>query len=274
MLQFLKMRRVLIGLAFLTLGACADSADDMAAAAADPGNRPYPNLGAYPTVPTRPSAAKRVEEEKRLIAQRDAAKAFDAQLRAIDPVLDPASRPPEPASLAGAAPAAPQPAPARPAAATPTVAPLAVLAPVPAPAAPALNVPQPMPPSSIAAARPGPGVVRTAPPSMAVAPAPIPAGAPARNSWIVGDILFADGSAILSAESRRTLRDAVVAAQDRGGRVRITPSAGPALSPPEQALSPRRAAAAGGELEALGLDRARILIDPGALRAARVAVEF
>ncbi|MBL8833357.1 MAG: hypothetical protein JNL71_13280 [Rhodospirillales bacterium] len=104
---------------------------------------------------------------------------------------------------------------------------------------------------------------------MAVAP-----GAVARNSWVVGDIDFADGSALLSREARRTLRDAVVAAQERGGRVRVTPSAGPVLSPPEQALAPRRAAAASGELEALGLDRARILIDPGAMRAARVAVEF
>lgn len=106
------------------------------------------------------------------------------------------------------------------------------------------------------------------------AAAPVAQGVGARSAWIVGDIDFVEGSAVLSREARRTLRDAVVAAQERGGRVRITPSAGPTLSPPEQALSPRRAAAASGELEALGLDRARILMDPGALRAARVAVEF
>lgn len=99
-------------------------------------------------------------------------------------------------------------------------------------------------------------------------------GARPSNGWIVGEIEFADGSVILSAESRRTLREAVVAAQEHAGRVRVTPSGGAPLSPPEQTLSPRRAAAAGGELESLGLERGRILIDPGALRSARVAVEF
>jgi hypothetical protein len=274
MLQFLKMRTGLIGLAFLALAACSESAPATKADAADPGSAPYPNLGAFPAVPVRPAAKTREAEEKRLVEQREAAKAFDARLRAIDPILDPTARPPEPANVAGlpapSAPAAasptPQPAPAQPS-------PAFALAPVPAPApAPALAVVQPVVPPSIATTRQAPTLQRA--PTAVPAPAPIAAGTPARNSWIVGDIVFSEGSAILSAESRRTLRDAVIAAQERGGRVRITPGPGPALSPPEQALVARRAAAAGGELEALGLDRARIQVDPGALRAARVAVEF
>lgn len=276
MLQFLKMRIPLIALGFLALAGCAESGADKARVdAADPGDRPYPNLGAFPAVPVRSPAARREAEQQQLVAQRDAARAYDARLREIDPVLDPAARPPAPPDLSmpgqrgATAPAA-----------LPTVAavaPPAVAAPtsVPVPAAPQaaplppipayVPAPLPTPAAPVQTVRPAPAP----PPAVAVTP-----GSAARNAWVVGDIDFVDGSALLSREARRTLREAVVAAQERGGRVRVTPSAGPVLSPPEQALSPRRAAAASGELEALGLERGRILIDPGAMRAARVAVEF
>jgi outer membrane protein OmpA-like peptidoglycan-associated protein len=268
MLQFLKMRIPLIGLGFLLLAGCSESAADRARIdAADPGTRPYPNLGAFPPVPARVAASKVEAEQKALIGQREAARDFDARLRAIDPVLDPAARPPEPPNLSGSA--APQPTPA----AAPVPAPAPVAAPVAVAAVPVVPAPAPAAvlaapvAAPIAASRPAVGRV---PPS---APAPVVA-APGRNAWVVGDIDFATGSALLSPEARRTLRDAVIAAQERGGRVRVMPAAGQMLSPPEQALSPRRAAAASGELEALGLDRARIVIDAGVLRAARVAVEF
>jgi outer membrane protein OmpA-like peptidoglycan-associated protein len=228
-------------------------------------------------VPVRVPAATREAEQRQLVSQRDAARAFDARLREIDPVLDPAARPPEPPDLAGqprtgqapvpvpvpvatAAPPAIRPEAPRVVPATPPAAVVDVPAYVPPPTMPA-------PPPPVRAAAP---VVRPAPPPAV----PVAQGVGARNAWIIGDIDFADGSALLSREARGTLREAVVAAQERGGRVRITPSAGRTLSPPEQALSPRRAAAAAGELEALGLERARILMDPGALRSARVAVEF
>lgn len=280
MLQFLKMRIVLIGLAILALAACADSSGaDRASArvdAADPGTAPYPNLGAFPSVPKRPATAQIEAQERQLVDQREAAKAFDARLRAIDPVLDPAARPPEPpsvASVVGVQPAAASASAANPAApqARPAI---AAVSPLPSAVAPPpqVAVPQPVPPASIATPRP---VSRTVRPVATALPSPAATtGSGARTGWIIGEISFAEGSAILSAESRRTLRDAVVAAQERGGRVRITPTVAAGLSPPDQALSPRRAAAASGELEALGLDRGRILIDPGAMLAARVAVEF
>ncbi|MBI3506738.1 MAG: hypothetical protein HY059_18020 [Proteobacteria bacterium] len=260
------MRIPLIGLGFLLLAGCTESAPDKPRIdAADPGTRPYPNLGAFPAVPARVPASKIEAEQKALADQRDAARAFDARLRAIDPILDPAARPPEAPNLSTVGTAAPVPVPASPPVAAPVAAP-PVATPAPAPAAIPVVQPAPVPAAPIRPARQA-----SAPPQK---PAAIASGTAARNAWIVGDIDFADGSALLSREARRTLREAVVAAQDRGGRVRVTPSAGPGLSPPEQALSPRRAAAAGGELEALGLDRARILIDPGAMRSARVAVEF
>ncbi len=235
--------------------------------AADPGDRPYPNLGAFPSVPARTPAARREAEQQKLLAQREAALAYDARLREIDPVLDPTARPPEAPDLSiSGRNVAPVPAP------SPTPAAAAI---PPVPAAPQTAALPPVP-AHTPAPLPAP-----APPVRSIRPAPAPppaaaivSGTAARNAWVVGDIDFVDGSALLSREARRTLRDAVVAAQERGGRVRVTPSAGSVLSPPEQALSPRRAAAASGELEALGLDRARILIDPGAMRAARVAVEF
>lgn len=263
MLQFLKMRIALIGLIFLALAACSESGRrDARDDAADPGDRPYPNLGAFPPVPARVPAAKRESEFQKLAGDRDAARAFDARLRAIDPVLDPAARPPEPPTLAGTPP--PMAAPVQPETPrlVPQSPPQAAIAALPA------YVPPPLPatPAPVRAAAP---VVRPA-----SAPVPVSQGVGARNAWIIGDIDFVDGSALLSRAARGTLREAVVAAQERGGRVRITPSVGPTLSPPEQALSPRRAAAASGELEALGLERARILMDPGALRSARVAVEF
>jgi hypothetical protein len=278
MLQFLKMRIALIGLAFLVLAACSESGrQDPRIDAADPGDRPYPNLGTFPPVPARVSAASRESEQQQLVSQRDAARAFDARLREIDPVLDPAARPPEPPDVAGQGGAVQVPVPVPVPAPVPTaVSPAQAEAPriVPAPPPPAAAavlppyVPTPMPatPAPVTAVPP---VVRPSPSAV-----PVAQGVGARSAWIIGDIDFADGSALLSREARGTLREAVVAALERGGRVRITPSAGPTLSPPEQALSPRRAAAASGELEALGLDRARILLDPGALRTARVAVEF
>lgn len=267
MLQFLKMRIALIGLVFLALAACSESGQpDARDDAADPGNRPYPNLGTFPPVPARVSAASRESEQQQLVSQRDAARAFDARLREIDPVLDPTARPPEPPDVAGQGRTVQVPVQAPVPAETPRVVPasqppaaVAVLPPY---------VPPPMP-ATPAPVRAAPPVVRPSP-----AAAPVAQGVGARSAWIIGDIDFVDGSALLSREARGTLREAVVAALERGGRVRITPSAGPTLSPPEQALSPRRAAAASGELEALGLDRARILLDPGALRSARVAVEF
>ncbi|MBL8831572.1 MAG: hypothetical protein JNL71_04215 [Rhodospirillales bacterium] len=267
------MRIALIGLAFLVLSACSESGrQDPRIDAADPGDRPYPNLGAFPPVPARVSAASRESEQQQLVSQRDAARAFDARLREIDPVLDPAARPPEPpADPAGQGRAAQVPAPV-PAAVPPVQAEAPRIVPAPPPPAAAAvlpsYVPTPMP------ATPAP--VRAPAPIALPSPAPVAVaqGVSARSAWIIGDIDFVDGSALLSREARGTLREAVVAALERGGRVRITPTAGPTLSPPEQALSPRRAAAASGELEALGLDRARILFDPGALRSARVAVEF
>jgi outer membrane protein OmpA-like peptidoglycan-associated protein len=272
MLQFLKMRIPLIGLGFLILAGCSESASDKARIdAADPGTRPYPNLGAFPPVPARVSASKVEAEQKALLGQREAARDFDARLRAIDPVLDPAARPPEPPNLSGSAAPIPDPSPApvsapAPVAAAPAVVAAVPVAPAPAPV-PAVVAPIPAP-APVPANRPA---LRPVPPP---APAPVVAAALARNAWIVGDIDFVAGSTLLLPEARRTLRDAVIAAQERGGRVRVIPAAGQTLSPPEQALSPRRAAAASGELEALGLDRARIVIDAGVLKAARVAVEF
>ncbi len=269
MLQFLKMRIPLIGLGFLLLAGCSESASDKTRIdAADPGARPYPNLGAFPPVPARVSASKVEAEQKALIGQREAARDFDARLRAIDPILDPAARPPEPPNLSGpvAQPPAPvaAPVPATAAVPVPAAPPAVAAVPAPAPAAiaPRLAVP------AVATNRPA---VRAVPPP---APTPVVSAPLGRNALVVGDVEFATGSTLLSPEARRTLRDAVIIANERGGRVRVMPAAGQMLSPPEQALSPRRAAAASGELEALGLDRARIAIDAGVLKTARVAVEF
>jgi hypothetical protein len=276
MLQFLKMRIALIGLAFLVLSACSESGrQDPRTDAADPGDRPYPNLGTFPPVPARISAANRESEQQQLVSQRDAARAFDARLRSIDPVLDPTARPPEPPDVAGQGRAAQVPVPVPdpvPAAALPVQAEAPRIVPAPPPPAAAAVLPPYVPTPMLAT----PAPLRASPPVVRPSPAsePVAQGVGARSAWIIGDIDFVDGSALLSREARGTLREAVVAAMERGGRVRITPSVGPTLSPPEQALSPRRAAAASGELEALGLDRARILLDPGALRSARVAVEF
>ncbi len=275
MLQFLKMRIPLIGLGFLILAGCSESAPDKARIdAADPGTRPYPNLGAFPPVPARVAASKVEAEQKALIGQREAARDFDARLRAIDPVLDPAARPPEPPNLSGSV--APSPTPVAAPAPAPVSAPVPAPAPVAVPAVVAAVPVAPAPASAAVVPPPAPAPVAAGRPALRPVPPPVPAVAPAlaRNSWIIGDIDFVAGSTLLSPEARRTLRDAVIAAQERGGRVRVIPAAGQMLSPPEQALSPRRAAAASGELEALGLDRARIVIDAGMLRAARVAVEF
>jgi hypothetical protein len=253
MLQFLKMRKRLILLSVLACVGCTTGTGDnpggRGAEAADPGDAPYPNLGAFPRPPARPTAAALTAEQAQLARQRDEARAFDSTLRALDPVLDPSARPPPPPAFTP--PAAP---PSQAAAAPlPPVAPPPSIAPQPAPTA----VPAPTP------AAPTPA-----------APVPPSVAASAQTSWIVGAVGYGDGSALLTAESRRLLREAVVAATERGGRIRITPLAAGALSPVEQALAGRRAAAAIGEIEALGLARERVIVDPGAFKAARVAVEF
>ena len=255
MLQFLKMRKRLILLSVLACVGCTPGTGDnpggRGAEAADPGDAPYPNLGAFPRPPARPTAAALTAEQAQLARQREEARAFDTTLRALDPALDPSARPPPPPAFAPPAilsspPAAP---------------PLAV----PSVVAPPVVAPQPVP--AVVAARPAPVPV----PAVS---APPPVAASAQTSWIVGAVGYVDGSALLTAESRRLLREAVVAATERGGRIRISPLAAGALSPAEQALAGRRAAAAIGEIEALGLDRARVTVDPGAFKSARVAVEF
>jgi hypothetical protein len=56
--------------------------------------------------------------------------------------------------------------------------------------------------------------------------------------------------------------------------VRVTPVPTQALSPQDQSLTARRMAAIAIELEALGLDRGRVVVEQGWLRSARVAVEY
>jgi|GEM_PF-2461566 len=272
MTDFAKLRNALIGILFLALGGCTEQGPDRAlwqgardaagavgdlfkadpAAAAidapDPGQTPYPNLGAVPRRPARPDAQGVANERDALAAQRDAAKNFDAQLRAINPDADPAQRPPEGPREPVARAAAPAPS-------APSVA-LAPPAPVAASAPPA-SAQTPVP-----VARPAPSAPPTRPQAAATA------------AWLIGEIGFAEGSPLLTAEARGVLRQAVAAAQERGGSVRVTPLAPGGAAPHEQVLAPRRMAAAAGELESLGLDRSKILIDPGVYRQARVTVEF
>jgi len=90
----------------------------------------------------------------------------------------------------------------------------------------------------------------------------------------VGEVAFAEGSPLLTADARRTLRAAVVAANEQGGAVRISPIAGSLAGPQDGALAARRIAAVAGELESLGLSRENIRIDAGNFRNARIVVEF
>lgn len=255
--------------------------------APDPGNTPYPNLGAFPVRPPRGGQDARAAEMRSLERQRDAALEFDAKLRAIDPVLDPGARAPEPPAIAQAvaapatptAPAAtPAPAPV-PVAVPPAPAPAVAPTPVPQAAAPvATPAPQPSVPALRPSVTPAPVVV---PPSVAPAPVTPPqiAIAPAARAIpstgaIVGDVDFVDGTVQLTPQAKNDLRAAVVAAQSRNGRVRVTPATGVSLSPVDQSLTSRRMAAIAIELEALGLDRSRIVVDQGWLRSARISVEY
>jgi outer membrane protein OmpA-like peptidoglycan-associated protein len=291
-----KSRISLIGFCFLALGGCAGQGPDQAvwqatkdAASAvgnvfasdtpkqaaidapDPGDTPYPNLAVVPRRPTRPDAQTLQSEQAALAGQRRTAQSFDAQVRAIDPILDPTSRPPEPPPVAAvlAAPVASAPVASAPpvvfappvsaVGAAPTIAP--ATPPVMAPTRPS-TVPQTANPAGNPAASP-------APRPAAVQPRPSP-----NTAWLVGEVTFADGSPLLTAEARRTLRNAVAAANEQGGAVRVTPNAVGVGGPHDNALAPRRMAAVAGELEALGLSQDKIRIDPGSYRAARVAVEF
>lgn len=311
-MTFLSKSRIsLIGFCFLALGGCteqgpdravwqatkdaanavgnvfvSDTAKPAAIDAPDPGETPYPNLAVVPRRPARPDAQMLQTEQAALVGQRQASQNFDAQLRAIDPVLNPTSRPPEPPAIAaalgpvGAAPAGA--APVGPASAgTLAVASAPISAPpvaAPAAAAPAVAAPVPQ-----AAALP-PFVPPVLAPTTVPAAIPVPAPAAPRaaaspratrnTAWLVGEVSFADGSPLLTAEARATLRTAVVAANEQGGAVRITPIAGGLAGPQDGALAPRRMAAVAGELESLGLDRDKIRIDAGSFRSARVAVEF
>lgn len=299
-----KLRISLIGFSFLALGGCTEQGPDRAVwqatkdaanavgnvfasdtpkpaaiDAPDPGDTPYPNLAVVPRRPARPDAQTLATEQAALVGQRQASQNFDTQLRAIDPVLNPTSRPPEPPAIAaalapveavlvgsaptGTAPRVPAPL-AAPAMATPS----AVAAPAPQTAALPPFVPPVLAPATIPAAIPVP---------TPAAPRPAAASAPratANTAWLVGEVAFAEGSPLLTAEARRTLRTAVVAANEQGGAVRITPIAGNLAGPQDGALAPRRMAAMAGELEALGLSRDKIRIDAGGFRNARVAVEF
>jgi hypothetical protein len=282
-----KSLNVLVGISFLALGACTEQGPDhalwqgakdaaqavgdvftttptpAAVDAPDPGNTPYPNLGAMQRRPARPDPQSLANEQAALVAQREAAQRFDAQVRAIDPVLDPASRPPEPAAIAAVT--VPSPAPiATPVQTTPITPTQA--APIVASAPPAQTLPPFVPPALT------PVTVPT------IRPVPAAQSAPTRvtaaTAWLIGEIAFADGSPLLTPDARRVLRQAVAVAQERGGSVRVTPMALGASSPQDQVLGPRRMAAAAGELESLGLDRLKVLIDPGIYRQARVTVEF
>lgn len=243
--------------------------------APDPGNTPYPNLGAFPVRPPRGGQEARAAEIRTLEQQRDAALEFDAKLRAIDPVLDPGARPPEPPAIAAAvaAPAAPVSAPA------PAPVPIVVPpAPTPAPASVATPAPQAVAPVLRPSVAPAPVVV---PPQVAPAPVTPPqiAAAPAARAnpsigAIVGSVDFVEGTVQLTAQAKNDLRAAVIAAQSRNGIVRVTPAANQSLSPIDQSLTSRRMAAIAIELETLGLDRSRIVVDQGWLRAGRISVEY
>jgi hypothetical protein len=236
--------------------------------APDPGNTPYPNLGTFPVRPPRGGQEARAAEMRTLEQQRDAALEFDAKLRAIDPVLDPGARPPEPPAIAAsvAAPAtqvaAPTPAPV-PVVVPPTVTPAPVATPVPQAVAPVLRpnvTPTPVVvPPQIAAAPSARGVASTGAPSLGA---------------IVGSVDFVEGTVQLTPQAKNDLRAAVIAAQSRNGIVRVTPAANVSLSPIDQSLTSRRMAAISIELETLGLDRSRIVVDQGWLRAGRISVEY
>ncbi len=241
--------------------------------APDPGNTPYPNLGTFPVRPPRGGQDARAAEVRTLEQQRDAALEFDAKLRAIDPVLDPGARPPEPPAIAAAveAPATPVSTPAPdpvPVAVPPAPAPAPVVAPVPQVAAPALRpnvAPAPVVvPPPVASAQ-------VTPPQIAAAPS---ARALPSTGAIVGAVDFLEGTVQLTPQAKNDLRAAVIAAQSRNGIVRVTPAANVALSPVDQSLTSRRMAAIAIELEMLGLDRSRIMVDQGWLRAGRVSVEY
>lgn len=233
--------------------------------APDPGSTPYPNLGAFPVRPPRGGQAARAAEIRTLEQQRDAALEFDAKLRAIDPVLDPGARPPEPPAIAAAVEALAAPAPAPAPAAAPT--------PVPQAAAPVLR-PSVAPAPVVVPPQVAPAPVT--PPQIAAAPSAraIPStGAPSLGA-IVGAVDFVEGTVQLTAQAKNDLRAAVIAAQSRNGIVRVTPAANVSLSPIDQSLTSRRMAAIAIELETLGLDRSRIVVDQGWLRAGRISVEY
>jgi len=303
MTDFAKLRNTLIGISFLALGACTEQGPDRVlwqsmgdvfkttpkpetVDAPDPGDTPYPNLGAIERRPARPDAKMVANEQADLAVQRDAAQRFDAQLREIDPILDPASRPPEPVAIAAGTQVVAVPVPAAPAAQIAPPLPVLPLPPPPsqAPLAPVQTVPsvaavplaQTPPPAQTLPAFVPPVLAPTTVPPLRPVPAPptAPVRATAATAWLIGEIGFADGSTLLTADVRRVLRQAVAAAQERGGTVRLTPMASGAASPQDQALGPRRMAASAGELESLGLDRSRVLIDQGAFRQVRVTVEF
>lgn len=239
--------------------------------APDPGNTPYPNLGTFPVRPPRGGQEARAAEVRSLEQQRDAALEFDAKLRAIDPVLDPGARPPEPPAIAAAieAPTAPAPVAAPvPVVVPPAPAPVAVPAPAPQAVAPVLRpsvapapvvVPPPVAPAQVT------------PPQIAAAPS---ARATPSTGAIVGSVDFVEGTVQLTAQAKNDLRAAVIAAQSRNGIVRVTPATNMSLSPVDQSLTSRRMAAIAIELETLGLDRSRIVVDQGWLRAARISVEY
>lgn len=241
--------------------------------APDPGSTPYPNLGAFPVRPPRGGQAARAAEIRTLEQQRDAALEFDAKLRAIDPVLDPGARPPEPPAIAAAveAPTAPT--------TTPTIAPVPVVVPpAPAPVVAPTPAPQIAAPALRPNVAPAPVVVpppvapaQVTPPQIAAAPST--RGVPSTGA-IVGAVEFVEGTVQLTSQAKYDLRAAVIAAQSRNGIVRVTPAANVSLSPIDQSLTSRRMAAISIELETLGLDRSRIMVDQGWLRAGRISVEY
>lgn len=241
--------------------------------APDPGNTPYPNLGTFPVRPPRGGQDARAAEIRTLEQQRDAALEFDAKLRAIDPVLDPGARPPEPPAIAAVVEA-----PATQVAA-PTPAPVPVVVPpAPAPAPVATPAPQAAAPILRPNVAPAPVVVppqvapaQVTPPQIAAAPS---ARALPSTGAIVGNVDFVEGTVQLTPQAKSDLRAAVIAAQSRNGIVRVTPASNVSLSPIDQSLTSRRMAAIAIELETLGLDRSRIMVDQGWLRAGRISVEY
>lgn len=236
--------------------------------APDPGATPPPNLGTFPPVPPRGGAEIRAGQVRTLEQQRDAARQFDERLRAIDPALDPSARPPEPPSFAPVT-GAPAPAPQIQPAPVPQAQPAPQIA-AAMPAAPAPQLRAPMAPAPVVVPQ-APAAVQPVPPARVAATS---ARAAASAAYVVGDVVFVDGTVQLTPESKRDLRAAVIAANARNGTVRVTPVAGQALTPQDQTLTARRMAAIAIELEALGLERARAIVEQGWLRAARVAVEY